>query len=361
MLIVIKHLKIAVCVSKCPTSTNFQKFVCHYSVQDNVDSDPLLAYAYFIERKCMYQIQSKSYVNRCLPDVDVVTTALEFVSDASSTGNTSVPASQYEAAATSASSWFSDFLGDMYTLRGYVFGFGLGLTAGIAFLYLFLLRIPGLLFLLLWGIILGIFVVMIVGSFLLWSLANTWSKDGDHNNYEVLTMRVIAYIGMGITALYFCLILVLRKRVQLAIAVVKQAARALTAMPTILLMPIIQAIGLAVFLVPWIIYVLFLASSGDVVTYTTTFEYNDQSYTSTYRSFTYTTNTKYAFLYMLFCWFWTSEFIIAFGQLSIALSFTCWYFTRDKSLLATDNVRWVSSSFVPRCRLYMFSYCYDLD
>ena len=62
----------------------------------------------------------------------------------------------------------------------------------------------------------------------------------------------------------------------------------------------------------------------------------------TYREFTYTTNTKYAFLYMIFCYFWTSEFILAFGQLVVALSFTGWYFVRDKSTVGNGTVYWVS-------------------
>ena len=35
-------------------------------------------------------------------------------------------------------------------------------------------------------------------------------------------------------------------------------------------------------------------------------------------------------LYMLFSWFWTSQFVIAAGQLVVAMSVSMWYFTRDK-------------------------------
>ena len=43
---------------------------------------------------------------------------------------------------------------------------------------------------------------------------------------------------------------------------------------------------------------------------------------------------------MLFCWFWTSEFIIAMGQLTIALSLVAWYFTRDKGKIGNVTVYW---------------------
>lgn len=73
-----------------------------------------------------------------------------------------------------------------------------------------------------------------------------------------------------------------------------------------------------------------------------TYDTGTEEVTYSYREFTYTTNTKYAFLYMLFCYFWTSEFILAFGQLVVALSFTGWYFVRDKSTVGNGTVKWVS-------------------
>ena len=47
----------------------------------------------------------------------------------------------------------------------------------------------------------------------------------------------------------------------------------------------------------------------------------------------YSRNTKYAGLYLLFVWFWTSQFIVAVGQLVVALSTSLWYFSRNRSLV----------------------------
>jgi hypothetical protein len=149
---------------------------------------------------------------------------------------------------------------------------------------------------------------------------------------------------MGIAFLYFCLTLVMRSRVQLAIGVIQEAGKALGHMKALLLTPIIQVFGLCLFLVPWIIYVFYLASSGTVNTLVGTTTINGIEQTYTYRTFEYTTNTKYAFLYMIFCYYWTSEFITACGQMLIALSFSNWYFTRDKSTTGTKTVAWVSLS-----------------
>ena len=179
---------------------------------------------------------------------------------------------------------------------------------------------------------------MCIGSFLLWDLANKWSDDDNKTDDEKRAMYVFSYIGMALTALYICLLLVMRKRINLAIGIVKEAARGLAAMPILLVTPLFQAVGIVIFLVPWTIYVLYLASSGEVKTYSTTI---GGSVTS-YHQFEYTKNARYAFLYLLFCWFWTSEFIVAIGQIAVAGAFAGWYFTREKSMAMNTKVFWVS-------------------
>lgn len=55
---------------------------------------------------------------------------------------------------------------------------------------------------------------------------------------------------------------------------------------------------------------------------------------------------------MLFALFWTSEFLVAIGQLVIALCFSAWYFIRDKSKIHTDTVFWVSKCVSHVCAYY---------
>lgn len=47
---------------------------------------------------------------------------------------------------------------------------------------------------------------------------------------------------------------------------------------------------------------------------------------------------RYAGWYLLFCWFWTSEFIIAMGQIVVAMALSMWYFTRDKATIGSGTV-----------------------
>ena len=55
----------------------------------------------------------------------------------------------------------------------------------------------------------------------------------------------------------------------------------------------------------------------------------------------------------------TSEFIIAVGQLIIALSFSTWYFTRDKSTIGPSTVIGVSSLYILKCISWLMTFCND--
>lgn len=326
------------CVADCPEDYDYEAFFCRYPDQAAADADVQDGYELVGNFKCMYQIKTKDFLNRCLPDMDTAVAA----SDAQSASNGTLTTEVFYETGKSGKEWFNNFLSDVLTLQGYIFGFGIGFATGLAFLYLYLLRIPGLLFFFIWTAVLSVLILLLIGSILLLTLANTWSQDGEHSNPEVYTMRFFGYFGLAVTAIYLCLVLVMRKRIQLAIGIVKQAAKALATMPALLALPVLQAIGLLIFIIPWIIYVLFLASSGTITTVASTYEYNGTTFPYSYREFEFTTNTKYAFLYMIFCYFWTSEFILAFGQLAIALSFTGWYFVRDKRTAGNSTVLWVS-------------------
>ena len=68
----------------------------------------------------------------------------------------------------------------------------------------------------------------------------------------------------------------------------------------------------------WVIYCFFLASSGDIIVHSATDVCEGTSYS--YRIFKYMPAVCYAFLFMLF-----SLFLVAIGQLVIALCFAAWY------------------------------------
>ena len=327
----------AVCISKCPTTTDYTVFHCKDTAVTYAAVSQANGFTAVNAMMCMYQIKTKEYLNRCISDTDNTVAAAGAATAASGVGVTLIE-TQYNVESTS---WFTNFLGDVYSNRAIIFGIGIGAANVVAFLYLFILRLPGVLFFAIWGVLLTIQFVLLIGAILLMNLATTWKDAGTYDENEIMMMQIVSYIVLGLAVLYACLLCVMRSRVQLAIAVVKQAARAIQSMPALIAMPIVQAIGLCLFLVPWIIYSIYLASSGELKTIA--YEY-PPGFTRYYREFEYTDNTRYAFLYMLFTWFWTSQFIIAFGQLSIALAIVSWYFTHQKENIDSSNVYWAMTT-----------------
>ena len=145
------------------------------------------------ENKCMYEIKTSEQFNRCVATVSEDTQAAQAAALAN--GITLTDDIAYSSLLDD--SWFSNFLSDVYNNMGLVFGFGIGVATAVSFGYLYVMRIPGLLFVTIWGIILSIQVLLVVGSFLLWDLASTWSTDGIHSKNEWYIMKILSYIGMG--------------------------------------------------------------------------------------------------------------------------------------------------------------------
>lgn len=234
-------------------------------------------------------------LNRCVLD-DSVSNVLTGISGACSG---TCPTSGYSSSGSSGD-WFTTLAADIWNFQGYIFGFGIGIAAVVALAYLILLRIPGVLFTTIWGLIISILVLLLIGAVLLFDLSVQWSGDGKHSKAESDSLNVFGWIMLVAAGLYVCLMIVLRKRIQLAIAIVKEAARALGSMPVMIFTPVFQVALLCLFLVPWVIYMAYLLTSGTMdvqeVTYVDT-NGDTQSYYS--RSFTYDTSTNYAFLYMV--------------------------------------------------------------
>ena len=138
----------------------------------------------------------------------------------------------------------------------------------------------------------------------------------------------------GVAGVYFLVLCCMRKAIMLSIGIVKESARSIQAMPTILIFPIIQSIALLAFFMVWIVYAVYLFSVGDVGLT----EYESNGVSMSVRSFEHEQDTEYMGWYLLFCWFWTTEFIEAVGLLVIARCVASWYFTRDKSSIGTNTV-----------------------
>jgi choline transporter-like protein 2/4/5 len=258
--------------------------------------------------------------------------------------------------------------GDLYDSMNYILGFGFVIAMVVSFVYSFLLRIPGVLFLMIWGCIGTVFAMVAgIGAYAFTEAENWRTTEpglSEHCSGATLTanddgtvtasdcteadaLMYVSYAFFGIAAIWFLLICYLRSRIQLALAIVKEAAKSIAAMPLIILFPVMQCVGFVIFMVIWMIYAVYLASLGepqetgicsDVTLITESLCTGGSGIWIKYQDFVYNEDQTKMGWYLLFTYFWSSQFIIAVGQIVVAMCVAKWYFCRDKSSISSGTV-----------------------
>jgi choline transporter-like protein 2/4/5 len=322
-----------VCVKKCPKSTDVESFICTYNAQDDLDAitDDVAYVAEGYDQvgkdKCSPVYATTDVINYCL-STDAIDLGAELAASALVDDGTTNTTLGYN---DSPKEWYEKAYGDLFTAKDYIFGFGIGGAILVGFVYTFFLRIPGVLSLIIWGLLFAIAFFLALGGLLCYNTSKRWADDEERTKTQADGMLYMAY-GLGaLCALWLALLCCIRKRIMLAIGIVKEAARSIAAMPIIVVFPIVQITALVIFVLPWFIYCLYLASAGEM-------KVRDGGAAGDYREFVYTKNQYYAGWYMLFIYYWTSEFIVAIGQLVVAMAVSTWYFTRDKSSIGNTTV-----------------------
>jgi len=372
-----------VCVESCPSSTDYESFICTYEYQESTmdpaaevssGAESIAGFAGLSSGSCLFKLECTAALGYCVPSAAVdaaAASASEYAGDNIDANTTFALAGE----ADDGDVWDA-FCADMFEAAWMIFGFGFGFACVASFVYTWLMRIPGVLALVIWGLLTAIQVLIILlaglcyTTFLTWSsectmpagsveVNGTWYTSADdlyddvtlncasddnpviHTPEQAQAMSYLAYFVLACAVIWFVLIFcVLRKRIMLAIAVVKEAGRALSAQKLLIFFPIIQLLGVMAFVAPWTVYVLFLASSGEIVTQISTYEYMGETVSASYKQYEFSDTQQYAGLYLLFTWFWTSQFVVAMGQLVVALAISTWYFKRDKTQIGSANVFW---------------------
>ena len=322
-----------VCVKKCPKSTDVESFICTYNAQDDLDAitDDVAYVAEGYDQvgkdRCSPVYATTDVINYCL-STDAIDLGAELAASALVDDGTTNTTLGYN---DSPKEWYEKAYGDLFTAKDYIFGFGIGGAILVGFVYTFFLRIPGVLSLIIWGLLLAIAFFLALGGLLCYNTSKRWADDEERTKTQADGMLYMAYALGALCALWLALLCCIRKRIMLAIGIVKEAARSIAAMPIIVVFPIVQITALVIFVLPWFIYCLYLASAGKM-------KVRDGGAAGDYREFVYTDNQYYAGWYMVFIYYWTSEFIVAIGQLVVAMAVSTWYFTRDKSSIGNTTV-----------------------
>ncbi|XP_061019471.1 choline transporter-like protein 1 isoform X2 [Dama dama] len=132
-------------------------------------------------------------------------------------------------------------------------------------------------------------------------------------------LLIYAISATVFTVILFLVMLVMRKRVALTIALFHVAGKVFIHLPLLVFQPFWTFFALVLFWVYWIMTLLFLGTAGSAVQ-------NEQGFVE----FRISGPLQYMWWYHVVGLIWISEFILACQQMTVAGAVVTYYFTRDK-------------------------------
>jgi choline transporter-like protein 2/4/5 len=238
-------------------------------------------------------------------------------------------------------SFVSDTIGDLYSARKQILIFGFGVSVFLAFLYSQAMAISIVTKTVVWGSIFSIFFAGIAIAGFAKYQAGVWEYEIPklRTDKDIKIMTYVSNGGFGFAVFWLLFILYMRDRLNLAIGLVIETARALTTMPLLVIfIPVFQVTFYALFTIPWLFFLVYMAAMGNITTATSSFQAGIMTIDYAYKEFNYDKQQQDLAWFYLFGYFWTSEFIIALGQIITAMALCCYYFTRDKSRIGNCTV-----------------------
>ncbi|XP_067057187.1 choline transporter-like protein 4 isoform X1 [Acropora muricata] len=358
-----------VCVSSCPkenqlgTSPEPSDMVCKEGVGEVTKDNK---FEFVRQGKCApYYLASSAVLYRCIPTL--VGTLLANGTAVQNRDGQNVTKGAVEGgikglqfllnAQNFGRSVFEDIKAVWYWLL-----IGMILTLVLGFIYIVITRwITGLL---VWLSILLVFALLIAGMYCCYSKYKFLQDSGTSQDFQLKftfdldvyknskeTWLVLGIFLAVVFVILFLIVLVLRKRIVLAVKVIKEASKAVGEIKTSLFFPIVT------WLLQLVLFAWFLAVAVYLVTNgTPVFKVIDALKVDPYNLTNGTDCNPKTFenqfpntsascvmagleenvhllrmqIFHLFGWFWIMNFIIALGQCVLAGAFASWYFTYQK-------------------------------
>jgi hypothetical protein len=234
--------------------------------------------------------------------------------------------------------FWTNLYGDLWTAKHYILGFGFGCSLVVSLVYLLLLRMPFLLTALVWFSIGSIIALFALAGYFALNTAQRWEAADPPTvrPEQIQYTEITGYVLFGISALLALIGCCLRGQIQLAIGCVKEAGKAINTMVLLLGVPLLQGGAFLVFWLVWGYFCFHLASLGDIST--RSFPVDTQGTEVTIRIYEFDDFVTQCGWYMLFCFWWTASFIVAVGDMVVAMAVSKWYFTIDKSTISSATV-----------------------
>ncbi|CEO98960.1 Choline transporter-like protein [Plasmodiophora brassicae] len=226
-------------------------------------------------------------------------------------------------------------IGDLLTTAN-VIGISAGVAVLLSFFYLwFCKRMAGVL---IWSSILVVLVggFLIGYGFLLQAKQANASPDASSDPQKAQVLQYISYAVFAVTLLYLIVIIALRKRIKIAVEVVKEASKAVGDMPMMISVPFTPFVFSLGYIAFWIYGALMIFS---VVTVTpvdwSTVDPSGTMQTlpgapSQFQQRSWNQSMQNFFAAHFFHLLWNVQFFIYFGYMVIAGCVANWYFTPYK-------------------------------
>jgi hypothetical protein len=223
-------LTTSVCLTSCPSSAavaTYASAICLAGVTATLSNYATLVSNYTC---AAYNYTSSATLGVCIPDISTITSSM--IAASASAGNSSVSASNLMSAAVSTP---IQLMADLSQTWPVLIGAAVGALI-LSFLWLFIIQWFGAVFV--WITILAFNVVGIAGAIWLYfywqsAITKAGSSALTTSNYEV-TAAFSAFIAVSCLAGIFLIITIaLLKKIQIAVEIIKEATKAVRAMPLI--------------------------------------------------------------------------------------------------------------------------------
>lgn len=364
-----------ICVKNCPTKntlasnplTSKSDLYCTYRIQKALnENNTTMSIAELVEKGlcAKYTLESQALAYRCVPTLvgnkmnawleenggKVETKGKNLTADSVKEGNVA------QSILLNLQNVGGRILGDVRHSWHWIFaGFGLSMVA--SFIYIIIMRwLAGIM---VWLTTYAVMTLMGFGAYYSYTEYQRLAEIDDSDiGFEFITnlssfseMKetwLVGGIGLCVLLLVFIMLLIaLRKRISIAIELIKEGSKVVTSMLSTLFFPLFPWF-FQIVLFSWFIIVLaFLSTSGtgeyrEVVNGTITDkvcdgfkaleDFVDDQNTTSCNFNTYNTNVIVLRLqaFHLFGWFWLLNFIIAFGECALGGAFASWYWAWDK-------------------------------
>uniref|UniRef100_A0A7S4PPC4 Choline transporter-like protein n=1 Tax=Guillardia theta TaxID=55529 RepID=A0A7S4PPC4_GUITH len=234
----------------------------------------------------------------------------------------------------------------------------IGMVIALVLGFVFLLLVRFFAVAILWIVIIGLFIVLAACSLFAWDRTgkiSIFSKFSDQSNITALAeasgvpipgqntdttvITIFAAIFSALFVIYLVLLIILFKRILLAVKVIVEAAKAIAAMPFLILQPLTTFISLGVLYVWVILIAMYLFSAGKFDPVTGKFEYGGGNCVADLTNYVFTIN-------------FTTSLITLMKNSSTTQSSATGIYTITHPSLRGQECSTSSITSLERCKLY---------